>query len=460
MKDLAPCIVWFRRDLRLSDNPALAAAVRSGGPVVALFTVPQEYDGPWADGDRSRSWLRVSLDALANSLQERGSRLIIRVGAAHTCIAKLASETGARTVFWNSLWDPNGRTEEAVVVETLARVGVAGYSSDSDVLRNPGSITKSDGGSYSVFTPFHRAFLRMPPLAHPVSAPKKLRPLDRWPDSADRQTIFDKGAQRPILSDWQPGEAGGRDRVIRFKAGPIASYDRSRDLPSVDGISRLSPHLHFGEISPLQLWHALVDIPDSGSYLRQLVWREFARHILFHTPLLAEQPMRPAFANFPWQSNPRQMLAWKEGRTGYPLVDAGMRELLATGFMHSRVRMVVASFLVKHLLQPWLDGARWFWEQLYDADLANNTLGWQWVAGCGPDAAPYFRIFNPVLQGEKFDREGAYVRNWVPELAQVPARWLHQPWNAPSKPDGYPAPIVDHAAARARALAAYATIRD
>jgi deoxyribodipyrimidine photo-lyase len=460
MMGLAPWIVWFRRDLRLCDNPALAAAVRSRSPVVAAFIASPKEDDPWFAGDRSQSWLRVSLDALAKSLHERGSRLIVRVGAAHTCLAQLAAETGCSTVVWNSLCEPNRRTEESRVVETLGTIGVAGCSYDADVLRNPGTVLTNAGGSYSVFTPFYRAFLRMPPLAEPLSTPRTLQPPVRWPDTADGKTIFGTRAQRPILSDWQPGEAGGIKRVRRFKAESLSKYENARDVPGTDGISRLSPHLHFGEISTRQLWHALQDVPGSGSYLRQLVWRDFARHILFHKPSLPEQPMRKAFSQFPWQPNARQMQAWEQGRTGYPLVDAGMRELLATGFMHNRVRMVVASFLVKHLLQPWQAGARWFWEQLYDADLANNTMGWQWVAGCGPDAAPYFRVFNPVLQGEKFDADGAYVRTWIPELAEVSARWLHQPWNAPTKPKGYPGPIVDHAAARARALAAYATIRD
>jgi len=460
MTKLSPVILWFRRDLRLHDNPALAAAVRSGAPVVAAFIVSPEADDPWSPGERAQSWLRVSLDHLAASLGERGLRLILRIGRPELCLAQLAAETGAATVLWNTQYDPTDRAEETRVAEALAKVGVASRTHESDVLHRPGSILTGAGRPHSVFTPFYRAFLRMPPLAPSLSAPRTMTPMRRWPASVSLNTAFGKQAQRPILSDWHPGEEGAIKRAKRFKAHALDSYESARDLPAVEGISRLSPHLHFGEVSPRQLWQSLTTVPGSGAFLRQLVWREFARHILFHKPELTEQPMRGAFAKFPWQPDPVQTSAWQEGRTGYPLVDAGMRELRETGFMHNRVRMVVASFLVKHLLQPWQTGTRWFWDQLYDADLANNTLGWQWVAGCGPDAAPYFRIFNPVLQGEKFDPEGAYVLRWVPELKGVPVRWLHQPWLASVKPRRYPKPIVEHTAARERALAAYATIRD
>jgi deoxyribodipyrimidine photo-lyase len=261
-----------------------------------------------------------------------------------------------------------------------------------------------------------------------------------------------------MTAAWTPGERGALALLARARGGVAEAYANERDQPGRAGTSRLSPHLHFGEISPREIWHAL---PGAGAYLRQLVWREFAHHLLHHFPHTPGEPLRPEFARFPWRSDPRALKAWQRGRTGYPIVDAGMRELWSTGWMHNRVRMIVASFLVKHLRLPWQEGAYWFWDTLVDADLANNTLGWQWSAGCGADAAPYFRIFNPMLQGEKFDPEGAYVRRWVPELAPLSNRWIHQPWNAPPLERSgldYPPPIVDHAEARAAALAAFASL--
>jgi len=312
----------------------------------------------------------------------------------------------------------------------------------------------ANGRPYQVFTAFWRACQAMPEPGVPLPAPECIPAPERWPESlAIEELGLDPipdwaGGLREV---WTPGEAGAM-RLLREFLARADGYADERDRPDRAGTSRLSPHLHFGEVSARQVWHAARGVEP---YLRQLGWREFSAHLLHHFPHTATEPLRPEFRAFPWRMDAAALRAWTRGRTGYPLVDAGMRELWHTGWMHNRVRMVAASFLVKHLMIPWQEGAAWFWDTLVDADLANNTMGWQWCAGCGADAAPYFRIFNPVLQGEKFDPEGAYVRRWVPELADVPARFVHKPWLAPEPPREYPAPIVDHDFARLRALAAY-----
>ena len=421
-------IHWFRLDLRLTDNPALTAASLLGRGVVPAFIWAPEEEAPWAPGAASRWWLHHSLAALDSELRKLGSRLILRRGPTGVAMQALVKETGATAVFWNRRYEPAIRARDAEVATALRGDGVTVETFNSALLFEPAEIQTGSGGPYRVFTPFWRACLQRG-AARPAGAPG-LSGRKSWPASLQ----LDDLGLLPKLDwargfDWQPGPAGAARELQRFVRAGLAGYKSGRDCPARVGTSRLSPHLHFGEISPRQVWAAA----GSEDYRRQLVWREFAHHLLYHYPHTAEQPLRPEFAKFPWRTAPAELAAWQRGRTGFPLVDAGLRELWTTGWMHNRVRMVAASFLVKDLLLPWQAGARWFWDTLVDADLANNTLGWQWVAGCGADAAPFFRIFNPTLQAEKFDPAGAYRGRWGSETV---------------------APIVDHGAARARALAA------
>ena len=422
-------IHWFRLDLRVADNPALAVASQSGRAVVPVFIWAPEEEAPWTPGAASRWWLHHSLTELETELRKLGSRLILRRGPTLTAIRSLVRETGATSIVWNRRYEPAVRARDAQIQQELQADGLQVETFNSALLFELAEIQTGSGGPYRVFTPFWRACLKRGINSRPASLPGLARPKS-WPASLKPGDL----GLLPKLDwaggfDWQPGSAGAAQELRRFTLAGLAGYKMARDCPARVGTSRLSPHLHFGEISPQQVWAAV----ESEDYRRQLVWREFAYHLLYHYPHTAEQPLRPEFKKFPWRKAAAELTAWQRGRTGFPLVDAGLRELWTTGWMHNRVRMVAASFLVKDLLIPWQAGARWFWETLVDADLANNTLGWQWVAGCGADAAPFFRIFNPTTQAEKFDPEGKYVSRWAAE--PVP-------------------PIVDHSAARTRALAA------
>lgn len=476
-----PVLLWFRRDLRLADNPALAAAVASGAPVVPVFVWSPADDGEWPPGAASRAWLTRSLSALDADLRSRGSRLVVRQGPSEEVLPRLVTESRAIGVFANRRHEPAAAAADARVAEQLTGLGIPLRQSEAALLFDPESLRTRAGEPFRVFTAFWRACRARLPVAPPVPAPRAWRSPRHWPESL-RMTDLPLGPAHPwaarVLSHWTPGEAGALARLRAFRAGALASYAATRDLPALDGVSRLSPHLHAGEIGPRQIWHAVTGRQDlrtdgkTGSaeaFLRELGWREFSHHVLHHFPSTDLVPLRPAFRRFPWAGSREHLRVWQQGRTGYPLVDAGMRELWATGFVHNRVRMVVASFLVKHLLLPWQEGARWFWDTLVDADLAQNSLNWQWSAGCGADAAPYFRIFNPTTQAERYDPDGTYVRRWVPELAELPTPCLLAPWTAPPAVLGaagvvlgrtYPEPIVDHASARERALAALAAMRD
>jgi deoxyribodipyrimidine photo-lyase len=474
-------LVWFRLDLRLADNPALQAALARGEPVIPVFIWSPGEEGLWPPGAASCWWLHQSLSALGQSLRKRGSRLILCRGPALASLRELAKETGARAIFWNRCYEPALIARDRRVEESLRAEGLAVQSFNSALLFEPWALRTAAGKPYRVFTPFWRACLAMPEPAAPTEMPRKLRSPARWPSSEtlDALALLPKlDWAAGLRAAWQPGEAGAQQQLRRFVRNALTDYPAKRDFPARPGTSRLSPHLHFGEIGPRQIWYAIRKAAASSakgrvrlvapSYLRQLGWREFAHHLLFHFPHTTDQPLRSEFAWLEWSRSRATLQAWRRGRTGYPLVDAGMRELWASGWMHNRVRMVVASFLVKDLLIPWQQGARWFWDTLVDADLANNTLGWQWSAGCGADAAPFFRIFNPVTQSEKFDARGDYIRRWIPELAQLPVRWLHQPWRAPAEVlraagivlgKNYPKPIVNHSQARGRALTAFGAIR-
>lgn len=472
---MKPSLVWFRADLRLHDQPALAAARERGGPVIPIFLWAPEEEAPWAPGAASRWWLHQSLQALEGSLRELGSRLILRCGPAVETLPALLRETKADAVFWNRRYEPAMIARDTRLKDSLRSSGVIVESFNAALLHEPWTISNPSRKPFQVFTPFWKHCLTQPDPEPPRPAPSSLPAPNVWPRSARREEL----KLEPILDwaaglrrAWQPGETGARLQLERFLKTALPTYSELRDRPDQPGTSRLSPHLHHGEISPREIWHALAERAAtalqpawrSSQFLTELGWREFAHHLLFHFPTTPEQPLRTEFRRFPWRKDAALLKGWQQGRTGYPIVDAGMRELWATGFMHNRVRMVVASFLVKDLLLSWTEGARWFWDTLVDADLAQNTLGWQWSAGCGADAAPYFRIFNPVSQGEKFDPQGAYVRQWCPELAALPDEWLHSPWEAPADVLAsakvilgrtYPEPMVNHTIAREVALEAF-----
>jgi len=472
----APTIVWFRLDLRIHDNPALHAAVAAGRPIVPLYILDDETDGVRAMGGASRWWLHHSLTCLAKSFSDLGCPLVLRRGAAAEVLEQIATETGATKVVWNRRYEPGEIARDKAIKQSLKEKSVEVDSFSGSLLNEPWDIKSKQGTPYRVFTPFYKAVLERGGINAPVPPPSALRA----PKTAVQSDDLADWQLRPTAPDWAgglrdtwtPGEAGAAARLDAFLDGPVTQYKTDRDIPGVAGTSALSPHLHFGEISPQQVWHKTVAIEQSSgteTFLKELVWREFGYHLLYDNPEMPLQPLQRKFKAFPWATNESYVRAWQRGQTGYPIVDAGMRELWHTGTMHNRVRMIVASFLVKHLLVHWRAGEEWFWDTLVDADLASNTANWQWVAGCGADAAPYFRIFNPMTQGEKFDPKGIYVRRWVPELSDLPDKVLHQPWTASDEllakaeirlGQTYPRPIVDHKTARECALEALASIKD
>ncbi len=479
----SPTLLWFRRDLRLHDNPALQAALARSAPVIPIYILDEAGEGRWSPGGASRWWLHHSLAALAAALEKRGSRLILAQGGAAEVLRELIRATRAGAVYWNRRYEPAIIARDRDIKGELTRTGIEAASYNSALLFEPHTIANQQKKPFQVFTPFWRHCLALP-VAQPVKLTAKAWPAPaRWPASLalsqlqlQPKTAWDAG----LRAMWEPGEAGAQARMKRFLGRAVEHYADDRNRPDRDGTSMLSPWLHFGELGPRQVWAAAeARTRDSGIFpsgngmrvfLAEIGWREFAYHLLYHFPRTPEAPLRPEFENFPWAPDSKgiKRKAWQLGLTGYPIVDAGMRQLWQTGWMHNRVRMIVASFLVKHLRLPWTQGAAWFWDTLVDADLASNTLGWQWSAGCGADAAPYFRIFAPVLQGTKFDPAGDYVRKWVPELANVPVAYVHAPWTAPKEildtagvtlGGNYPAPIVDHAEARVAALAAFKQLR-
>ena len=468
-----PTIVWYRNDLRLADNPALAAACASGGAVVPVYVLDDAAAGPWRLGGAARWWLHHSLASLQRELAGLGLTLRIARGDAGDTIDRLIAATGAGAVHWNRRYEPWAIAQDMTIKAALDQRGVPARSFNAALGREPWEVAREGGGAYKVFTPFWRAWERQGPLPVPLPPPKPLGPpVEPDPAALDALELL---PTRPdwaggLRASWQPGEPTARAALLSFLDGPVRGYGTGRNYPARPAVSRLSARLRHGEISVRQAWHGAERTggPGVGSFIRELVWREFAYHLLYHLPEITDTPLRPEFARFPWADAPDRLRAWQRGRTGYPIVDAGMRELWHTGYMHNRVRMITASFLTKDLLIPWQQGAAWFWDTLCDADLASNSASWQWVAGCGTDAAPYFRIFNPVSQGEKFDPDGAYVRRWVPELATLPDELIHRPWEAPAELRAarnvvlgrtYPERLVDHAAARGRALAAFEQVK-
>jgi len=470
-----PVIAWFRQDLRLGDNPALAAAIGTGAPLLPVYVLDDESAGEWSMGAASRWWLHHSLAALDASL-DGGLRLFR--GKADEVIRSLVKDTGAAGVYWNRCYEPWRIRRDRELMRELREGGTVVESANASLLFEPQSVTKTDGTPYRVFTPFYRkgclanapAPRRPLPPVSPGKLVREIRGLEldelglmpavRWYDG--------------LAGAWCPGEAGAGRRLRTFIEQGLADYADGRNRPAGEAVSRLSPHLHFGEISPHQAWHAVGDCKQAASrandvdvFRSELGWREFSSYTLYHCPDMPKANLQQKFDRFPWRDDETALARWQRGQTGIPIVDAGMRELWQTGYMHNRVRMIAGSFLVKNLLLHWHHGARWFWDTLVDADLANNSAGWQWVAGSGVDAAPYFRIFNPVTQGKRFDTDGVYVRRYVPEIAALPDSWLHRPWEAPAAVladagivpgQTYPEPMVDLAASRQRALDAFRTM--
>ena len=448
-------LVWFRDDLRIHDNPALHEAALRGDPIVCLYVLDDESEGIRPLGGASRWWLHGSLEALEEELKSIGLTLTLRRGPAETVVHGVADEVDASAVFWNRRYGEAERRIDTALKTSLREEGRTVESFQAALLAEPWTVLTGQGGWYKVFTPFWRAVTSRPEPRHPLPAPV--------PGLHHRRVASDELGSWGLLPThpdwagglrerWEPGSAAAHRRLASFLEDGIGAYPDEQDFPAEDATSRLSPHLRFGELSPFELWHAVDahraqnpgDAAGASAYIRQLIWREFAYHLLFHLPSITTENMRSEFDRFPWRTpDDDELERWEQGRTGIPLVDAGMRELWQTGVMHNRVRMVVASFLIKNLRVDWRVGEAWFWDTLVDADPASNALNWQWVAGSGPDAAPYFRVFNPELQASKFDPHAEYIRRYVPEYGT----------------DAYPAPLVDLKESRRAALDAYATIR-
>jgi deoxyribodipyrimidine photo-lyase len=477
MSSASTSIVWFRNDLRLADNPCLSAAVDRADHIIPVFVWDPDAGGAFAPGAASRWWLHHALASLSDDLAERGLRLILRRGSTESELVNLVRETGAQHVFYNRRYEPWEAQLERAVNAALPGHGAETLRFDSTILHDVDSIKTTTGGPYRVFSPFWRRVKESLRVPDPLPSPnlgEKVVPA-KWPSSLSLNDLgllpgFDWAGG--LREAWDVSERDAHQRLEWFVEEAILDYPGFRNRPDIDGTSALSPYLHHGQLSTAQVWHAaearVSDVPTRNAvdvFQSELGWREFAHHLLHHYPHTIEQPLREAFAQFEWATDPESLRRWQKGRTGYPIVDAGMRQMWHTGWMHNRVRMIVASFLTKDLLIPWQQGAAWFWDTLVDSNLANNTLGWQWSAGSGADAQPFFRIFNPVTQGKKFDPDGTYVRRWLPELQNLPDRYLHEPWKAKGaaldavgsgKP--YPDPIVDHGSARERALDAYKRI--
>lgn len=471
---MTTAIVWFRRDLRLADNPALVAAAEAHEKVIPLYIHAPEEEGEWAPGAASRWWLHYSLEALDKGLGRHKGGLQVLVARKHAptggslaTLRHVIEETGATAVYFNLLYDPLIRKRDAKVRKALEAEGVEVASYNANLWCDPWEIATKEDEPYRVFTPFWRNLRTRIDEQGPLDEPALHLARVKGAASLEDLELLPTLDWARGFHEWTPGEHGAHEMLSLFADDAVGHYSEGRDLPARHGTSRLSPHLHFGEISPRQIAHQLrahfarrKNAPDLEPYLRQLGWREFGHHLLWHFPDTPKKNFNRKFDSFRWEKRDAHALRrWKQGKTGIPIVDAGMRELWATGWMHNRVRMLVASLLTKNLRQHWLLGEKWFWDTLVDADLANNAMGWQWVAGSGADAAPYFRIFNPVTQSEKFDAEGAYIRRWVPELRDAPGRLVHAPWEdeAYLKRSGYPKPIVDLKASREDALTAYQT---
>jgi deoxyribodipyrimidine photo-lyase len=467
-------ILWFRQDLRLADHPALDAALASAARIMPVYVLDTENPGRWAHGAASLWWLHHSLESLAGALADKGATLVLRRGDPAHIIPELAEAAGAHTVHAGVAHEPWWRRLDEAVAGRLKEAGRKLVRHRVATLFGPWNIRTKTGGVYGMYTPFARAVRAGPAPAKPMASPGRIPCLSGI--ATERLSDWRLLPEKPdwsggLRESWVPGEAEARARLKRFLRGAADAYEVGRNLPGTPGTSALSPYLHWGEISPNTVWHeAAAHGENAGveAYLSELIWRDFNAYLLWHHPTLPDAPLREDFGKFPWRRDLKALRAWQRGRTGVPIVDAGMRQLWHTGWMHNRVRMIVGSYLTKHLLLPWQDGEAWFWDTLVDADLASNAGNWQWTAGCGVDSQPYFRVFNPVTQGEKFDADGAYVRRFVPEIAALPDKYLHAPWDAP--PDilqragvrlgvTYPTPLIGLAEGRHRALEAYRALR-
>ncbi len=465
---VSKAIVWFRQDLRLCDNPAFAEACRHHDLIIPLYILDEVSSGL---GGAQRWWLHHSLASLDKGLKKMGLRLCLRQGNALEILEQLVQDHLIEAIYWNRCYEPAAIERDTLIKKRFQATDVRVVSTNGCLLHEPWQISNQAGHYFKVFTPYWRACLKQMAIPDPHTISRTPKTWEAHSESLESWALLPglPNWAEAFGQHWQPGEAGAHMKLTDFIDFHLKGYSTSRDVPAKDATSKLSPHLHFGEISPWQIWRAIetakldtaCDLKSVERFLAEMGWREFSYHLLYHVPSLPNSNFKSEFDAFPWKNDAIFLKRWQEGKTGYPIIDAGMRELWHTGYMHNRVRMIVASFLTKDLFIDWRFGASWFLDTLVDADLASNSASWQWVAGCGADAAPYFRIFNPVLQGEKFDPDGAYVSQWVPELKHIPAQWIHKPWMAPQEKQAldlgkdYPEPIVDHLAARKMALLHY-----
>ncbi|MFT4520880.1 MAG: deoxyribodipyrimidine photo-lyase [Halioglobus sp.] len=474
-----PIIFWYRQDLRTHDLPGLRAAAATGQPIIPCYILDDVTPGHWRMGSASRWWLHHSLQSLAEDIRDLGGRLVTRRGSTLQVLTELLEETGALEIYCTRMYEPWAAELEHALHGEFQTKDITFKRFGGALLHEPENILNLSGKPYKVFTPFWRRCLAEPEPERPQPIPDN---TGWWTDSVTSEDIggWSLPPQKPDWAAdwtqwWTPGAQGAQEKLRAFLDDGLENYSEGRNHPALECTTRLSPHLHFGEMSPREVWHRAREVGamqpklagEVAKLLSEMGWREFSHQLLHYFPSIPEEAFKAQFRQFPWLPDDGRLAAWQQGLTGYPIVDAGMRELWQTGYMHNRVRMIVASFLTKHLLIHWREGANWFWDTLLDADLANNSSGWQWVAGSGADASPYFRIFNPILQGEKFDAEGEYIREWVPELSRLPKRYLNCPWEAPPEVletagvelgKDYPHPIVDHKAARESALAAYKSL--
>jgi deoxyribodipyrimidine photo-lyase len=465
-------IVWHENDLRISDNRALSAAVMKSKSFIPLF-IYYEKDFKWPLGSASRFWLHHALLDLALQYKQIGGQLIIRKGPPLQILQEMIKKHGVTAVYFNLRLDPERLQRDLYVKEQLEKMGIEVLLYNSNHLMNPETFRNQSNGPYTVFTPFYNALVKTQDLE--TGPEKKLSSLTKVSGVASEKVedldLLDRhGWDKKVMQYWDPTREGAKALLKSFSK-VVKDYKHDRDFPALHATSKMSVYLHFGQVSPREIIAYLREKESKtyvDAFIRQLVWREFGMYFLYHFPQTTDKNWREKFDQFPWKGSKKDLELWKKGQTGYPIVDAGMKELWETGWMHNRVRMIVASFLIKDLMIHWKEGALWFWDTLVDADLANNTLGWQWVAGSGPDASPFFRIFNPILQGEKFDPEGLYVKKYLPQLKNVPSQWIHKIWLAPKEVlakadvelgEDYPYPIVEHDQQRDKALEAYKSLK-